>query len=114
VNAKSNLIKKAIRTPVSYKKSQAQNALVTTTEELIQLSKEAHGLSKGGIKKTRVVKEPEKQWFELIDALTSQLEEFARTAGKAGITQAEAKSAWNKVNQKCTNCHTVFRVEEQD
>ena len=73
---------------------------------------EARGMSKEGIKNAKNVEEPETQWFELMDELTSQLEQFAGTVGKAETTLAEAKTAWNLVSQKCTRCHAVFRVEE--
>jgi RNA polymerase sigma factor (sigma-70 family) len=114
VNAKSNAIKKTIRNSVAYKKAQAQKEIVTTTGVLIKLSKEARGLSKEGIKNAKDVEDAERRWFELIDALTSQLEEFAQAAGQVDTTHGAAKSAWNQVNRKCTDCHTVFRVEVED
>jgi cytochrome c556 len=111
VNSKSNAIKKATRTPVAYKK--AQKDLPTQTEELIKLSKEAKGLSKDAVKKAKNVKDPEKQWVELTDAFTKELEKFHAKVSDSKTTQAEAKSAFSPVSQSCTKCHDVFRVEEE-
>ena len=111
VNAKSNAIKKATRTKVAYAK--AQKDLPVLAEELVKLSKEAKDLSKEGVKKApKTVKEPEKQWAELCDAFTKELEKFHAKVTDSKTTFAEAKSAYSPVSQSCTKCHDVFRIEE--
>lgn len=59
------------------------------------------------------MKDGEKKWEELNDAWTKKLEEFAATIAKPETDQAKAKSAWGLVNQSCTDCHNVFRVEDE-
>jgi len=110
VNVKSNAIKKAVRTVPAYKK--AQKDLPGITEELIKLSKDAKALSKEAVKKAKGVKEPEKQWNDLSDAFAKELEKFADVIGKPATNQDAAKKAYSPVAQSCTNCHNVFRVEE--
>src|SRR5512135_3803465 len=83
VNAKSTAIKKAVRTPVAFKKAQASNDLVTNGEALLKLAKEARELAKEGIKKAKEVEDPEKKWVELMDALIAQTEKFVAEAGKS-------------------------------
>lgn len=112
VNAKSNVIKKATRSPVNFKKAQASNEIVTAADELIKLSKEAKDLAKEAAKKAKNVKEPEKQWDELADHFTKELEKFHAVAAKKGTDQAAAKKAFTAVSASCTKCHNVFRVEE--
>jgi cytochrome c556 len=114
VNAKSTAIKKAVRTPVAFKKAQASNDLVTNGEALLKLAKEARELAKEGIKKAKEVEDPEKKWVELMDALIAQTEKFVAEAGKSDTTQARAKSAYGNVSQRCTDCHNIFRVEEEE
>jgi cytochrome c556 len=111
VNSKSNAIKKAIRTPVAYKKSGKD--IPGHTEELLKLAKEAKEKGKDYAKKAKGVKEPEKRWLELSEAFSTELTKFNDTMGKSGITQAQAKKAWGLVSQSCTNCHNDFRVEEE-
>lgn len=111
VNKNSNAIKKAVRTPVAYKKSGKD--IPGHADELIKLAKEAKEKGKDYAKKAKNVKEPEKRWLELSDAFATQLEKFHATASKPGTTQAQAKSAWGLVSQTCTNCHNDFRVEEE-
>jgi len=112
VNAKSNAIKKAYRTGVSYKKAQSAGELKTNTEELIKLSKEARGLGKDPAKKAKNIKDPEKRWVELMDALTSELEKFKDVVSQPSTDQAAAKKAFTPVSQSCTNCHMDFRIDE--
>jgi cytochrome c556 len=114
VNAKSTAIKKAVRTPVAFKKAQASNDLVTNGEALLKLAKEARELAKEGIKKAKEVEDPEKKWVELMDALIAQTEKFVAVAGKSETKQKDANSEFRVVSQRCTDCHNIFRVEEED
>lgn len=112
VNAKSNAIKKAYRTPVAFKKAQAAKEITTNAEELLKLAKESKELAKDGAKKAKGVKDPEKKWVELSDVFISKAEKFVEEAGKA-TTKDQLKAAYNGVNQSCTECHTVFRTDEE-
>lgn len=110
VNTKSNAIKKAYRTAPGYKK--AQKELPALVDELVKLSKETKDLAKDAAKKAKNVKDAEKQWAELSDAFTKELEKFHTKVSDSKTTQAEAKSAYSPVSQSCTKCHDIFRVEE--
>jgi cytochrome c556 len=110
VNTKSNAIKKATRSATVYKKSQKD--LPALADELVTLSKEAKGLAKDAAKKAKNVKDAEKQWADLSDTFTKELEKFSAKISDTKTTQAEAKSAYSPVSQSCTKCHDVFRVEE--
>ncbi len=111
VGSKTNAVKKITRTAVAYKKSQKEIAPIV--EDLVKLSKETKDLAKEAAKKAKDVKEPVKKWEELTDSWTKKLEEFAKTVAKPDTDQAKAKSAWGLVNQTCTDCHNVFRVEDE-
>ncbi|WP_406693401.1 cytochrome c [Singulisphaera sp. Ch08] len=110
VNAKSNAIKKATRTKIAYAK--AQKDLPALADELIKLSKETKELAKDAVKKAKNVKDAEKQWGELSDAFTKELEKFHTKVSDSNTTQEQAKSAYSPVSQSCTKCHDIFRVEE--
>jgi cytochrome c556 len=113
VNKASLAIKKSVRTEVAYKKAQAANDLVKHSEELIKLQKEARGMGKDAGKKAKDLKEPEKKWTELMDACIAETEKFSQLVAKPATKSAEAKSAFGVVSQSCTNCHNVFRVEDE-
>jgi len=114
VNAKTTAIKKSVRTAVAYKKAQSSNEIVPNVQELIRLAKEARGLGKEAAGKAKGEPDPEKKWTELMDAFLQQSEKFAATVSAPSTTQAQAKSAFGVVSQSCTDCHNVFRVEEDD
>ncbi|SIO13609.1 Cytochrome C' [Singulisphaera sp. GP187] len=110
VNVKNGAIKKATRSKVNYAK--AQKELPALVEELVKLSKDAKELSKDAVKKAKNVKDAEKQWAELSDAFTKELEKFHVKVSDTKTNAEQAKSAYSPVSQSCTKCHDVFRVEE--
>jgi cytochrome c556 len=112
VNLKTNAIKKAVRTPVAYKKGQKD--VVSSTEELIKLAKDAKDLSKDAVKKAKGIADPDKKWAERCDAFSKELQTFHDVASKPATTQDQAKKAFSKVSTSCTDCHMVFRVEEEN
>jgi cytochrome c556 len=108
VAAKNNAISKGTRTAVAYKK--AQKELPQLAEDLIQYGKEAR-------KDTETAKKQKKsqaEWEKLMDDYLAKTEEFKSVVSKANASQAAAKSAHGVVKQTCTNCHNVFKVEEDD
>lgn len=110
INSKSNAIKKATRTEPGYKK--AKKDLPTLVEDLVKLSKETKELAKDAVKKAKNVKDAEKQWADLSDALTKELEKFHAKVNDSKAEYKDIKSAYGPVSQSCTKCHDVFRVEE--
>src|SRR5260370_21633599 len=61
-NSKSNAIKKAIRTPVGYKKSQKDAVLIKNAEALIDLGKKARDINSAAEKQ----KHPDEEWTKLM------------------------------------------------
>jgi cytochrome c556 len=111
VSKSGNAIKKAYRTDVSFKKAQASKEIAKQSAELIKLGKEAGTLAKDAVKKAKDPKATEPKWAELNAAFIKEIEKFHAAAKKATWKREEAKSAWGVVNQSCTDCHNVFRVE---
>ena len=56
--------------------------------------------------------DPQKKWDEIMDAFAKTSKNLADVAGKEGVSQKEAKSVFQTVKKTCSDCHTVFRVEE--
>ena len=53
------------------------------------------------------------KWNELMEAFASTSESLAKVAGKPSAEQEEpAKAAHTAVKKACTDCHTIFRIEE--
>lgn len=111
INKKNLAITKGVRTDPAFKK--AQKDVVASAEEIAKHSKEARELGKDYIKKAKDVPNAGEKWNELMDHFTTKAQELAKVAGKAGAKQAEVKSAHNTLKKACTDCHNVFRVEEE-
>ena len=108
VQAKHTGIIKAYRTPVAWKK--AQKDVVAAAEDMIKLAKDAKPLGGDVIKEK---KKTQKDWDEKMDAFMKEAEDFAKTAGKADLSNADAKKAYMKVSATCTNCHNDYRSDEE-
>ncbi len=109
VGSKSNAIKKAIRTPVAYKKD--RDAVVKHADELIELGKQAREMKESVEKQKKTMAE----WQKLCDDFIKKSTEFKEFAEKSGTTkndQEATKKAYASVNTSCTACHNVFRVED--
>ena len=106
VNAKSLAIKKAIRSPVAYKK--AQKDVVKNADALIDLGKKSREFTEPATKQ----KKSQDEWTRLVDDFVKKTEGFRDTVAKTGTTQDQAKKAFGAVNTSCSACHSVFRVEE--
>ena len=109
VNATSAKITKAVRTPVSFKKSQQD--VVTGATDLVDLAKKAREI-KDAVKAAKDVPDAEKQWNGLMDHFITATTELGKVAGQG--SQPEAKKANQVVKNACADCHKVFRVEDDD
>ena len=112
VNKQSNAIKKATRNLVSYRKSHKDVA--KSSKELIKLAKEAKPL-KDALAKAKNEANPQKKWDELMDSFIATSEKLSDVAGKSGADAAglaDTKKAFSAVSKSCSECHTVFRVDE--
>jgi cytochrome c556 len=111
VNAKSLAITKGVRTAVAFKK--AQKDVAAAAEDLVKLAKQAKGLGQDHVKKAKDVPNAAGKWNELMDAFANSAEHLAQVAAKPSTKQEEAKSSHTAVKKVCTDCHTVFRIEEE-
>jgi cytochrome c556 len=111
VNAKSLAITKGVRTAVAFKK--AQKDVAAAAEDLIKLAKQAKELGQDHIKKAKEVPNAGAKWNELMDSFASSSQHLAKVVGSPSAKQEEAKSAHTALKKVCTDCHTVFRIEEE-
>jgi Cytochrome C' len=110
VNKHNSVIQKGVRNKVAFTK--AQKDVEKSAKELVKLAKEAKS-EKDAAKKAKDVTNPEKRWDELIDELVKTSEELGKVAGKSSATFQDAKDAFAKVKNVCTDCHKDFRIEEK-
>ena len=108
VNAKNNAIKKATRTLPAYKK--AQKELAKYADELIELGKQSRDMKTAAEKE----KKPFAEWQKLSDDFIAKTGEFKVVVANASTTQEQAKKAYSPVALSCTNCHNVFRKEDDN
>ncbi len=109
VGSKGTAIKKAIRTPVAYKKD--REAVIKHAEDLIDLGKKAKDMKESAEKQKKEFSE----WQKLCDDFIKKSTDFKEFAEKSGTTkddQEAAKKAYATVNASCTSCHNVFRVDD--
>jgi cytochrome c556 len=100
-------ILKGVRTAPNYKKSQEDVA--SSAKELIQLGKDSKPFTDPAKKE----KQPQEKWDKLCDEFVKEAEKFSETVAKKETTQVEAKNAYKAVQKSCTDCHDVFRKEEE-
>ena len=110
VNTKNLVVTKGVRTAPAFKKSQKD--VVAAAEELSKLAKQARDM-KDAVKKAKDVPNAAAKWNELMDNFASASETLAKVAGGSSATNVQAKEAHTAVKKTCTECHNVFRVEEE-
>ena len=103
------LITKGVRSPANFKK--AQKDVEKSTKELVKLAKKAKPI-KDALAKAKDEKDPQKKWDEFMDDLVKNTEKFEKVAAKPGTTGPQAKDSFKSVAKNCTDCHAVFRVDE--
>jgi cytochrome c556 len=109
VNKSTNALKKGTRTPVAFKKSTKD--VEKQAKELHKLAKEAKPF-KDALGKAKNEADPQKKWNELMDAFIEKSEKLSDTASKETPDYDDTKKAFTAVSKTCTECHQVFRVEE--
>jgi cytochrome c556 len=110
LNKHDGIMRKGVRSKPAFAK--AQKDVETSAKELIKLAKEAKEI-KDAAKKAKEVKDPEKKWDEYIDELVKTSEELEKIAAKKNANFQDAKDAYGKVKNVCTDCHKDFRVDEE-
>jgi cytochrome c556 len=106
VNKTHNSIRSAVRTPVAYKKA-GTKAILEDAEELLNHSKQARGFTEPA----KTQKKTQKEWETLTDAMIKSTSEFIEVI-KADKGQTEARKSFTPVTKSCSDCHAVFRVDE--
>lgn len=101
--------KKGTRNPVQFKKSTKD--IAKAAKELAKLAKESKPL-KDALKKAKGEADPQKKWNELSDDFVAKSEKLSEAAGKSSPDYDDTKGAVSAVNKSCTDCHGVFRVED--
>jgi cytochrome c556 len=103
-------ITKATRNAAMFKKGQKD--VHKSATELTKLAKEAKPF-KDALKNAKNESNPQQKWDEIMDAFAKHSKELADAAAKEGTTQKQAKDLFQIVKKSCSDCHTVFRVEEE-
>ena len=103
------VITKSTRNAASFKKSQKKVA--ESAEKINELAKEAKPI-KDAVKKAKDVENADAKWDGFMDSLIKNSENLAKVANKSGVTHDQAKKAFAAVKKDCSDCHGIFRVEE--
>ncbi len=110
VSKHNGIITKGIRNVANYKKSQKD--VVKSAKELAKLAKLAKPI-KDALKKAKDEKDPAKKWTDLLDAMAKESEKFEGVVAKPETTYIQAKDAFKPVAKTCTDCHAIFKGEEE-
>jgi cytochrome c556 len=111
VQKHNTAITKGTRNVAAYKKSQKD--VEKAARDLAKLAKEAKPLRANYLKNAKSEADPVKKWDEIMDAFAKSSTELADATGKDSTTQKEAKDLFQAVKKSCSECHTVFRVEDE-
>ena len=106
INAKTKAIKNATKTLAAWKKD--GKSVVKNAEEISRLGKEARK-EKGPAEQQKKTFD---EWTKLMDDMIHSADEMAVLAAKPGATQPQAKDIYTKLTKTCSDCHAVFRVDE--
>ena len=109
VQKNKSTITKGVRNVAAYKKSQEK--VEKAAKEWVKLAKEAKPLN-DVVKSAKGEADPQKKWDDLMDLWGKESQKLADLVAKSETTQKEAKDQLNTINKTCTECHQVFRIEE--
>jgi len=109
VQKNKSTITKGVRNVAAYKKSQAD--VEKAAKEWVKLAKEAKPHNEV-VKSAKGQADPQKKWDELMDVWGKESQKLADLVAKSETTQKDAKDQLNTINKTCTECHQVFRIEE--
>ena len=106
VNKTHNSLRNAVKTPVAYKKAGTKQIL-EDAEALLKQAKESRDFTEPA----KEQKKPQKEWTDATDVMIKTTGEFIEVI-KADKGPAEAKKALVPVTKSCSDCHAIFRVDE--
>lgn len=110
VQKRNSEITKYTRNAAAFKKNQKE--LEKATADMHKLAKESKPIKEAYLKNAKNEADPAKKWDEIMDAFIKTSKELADLTAKESTTQKEAKDSFQTVKKTCSDCHTVFRVEQ--
>lgn len=108
VQVKNAAILKGVRNQVNFKKSQKD--IVAAAKDLNKYAKEAKELPPDEAKPA----EMKAKWNALMDDFIKEAGDFGDAAEKDDAQQLAIKNQYKKVQKTCTDCHKVFRPDDDD
>ena len=102
---------KLTRTPAAFKKGQKD--VEKAALDLVKLAKESKPLKDAYLKNAKNESQPEKKWDEIMGAFVKTSQDLASASAKANASQKDVKDLFQSVKKTCSDCHTVFRVEDE-
>jgi cytochrome c556 len=109
VGKQNSIAQKGTRNAVFFKKGQKDVA--ASAKELAKLGEEARPID-SALKNAKDVKDPKKKWEELMDEFIKTSKKLNVVAAKDGAAYQDAKDAFTALKKSCSDCHTVFKAEE--
>jgi cytochrome c556 len=114
VQAKNSIITKAVRSTATF--SKGQKDATAAAEALVKLGKEVRDYY-GHVSKDAIKAEPAKatkeNWEKFTDDFVKEAETFAKLMAKSDTKQPQAKNGYKAVSKSCSNCHDIFRKDEE-
>jgi hypothetical protein len=111
VQKRNSEITKATRNAATFKRSRTE--LEKAAAHMHKLAIEAKPIKDGYLKNAKNESDPSKKWDEIMDAFVKTSKDLSDLVMKDATTQKEAKDSFQSVKKTCSDCHTVFRVEEE-
>lgn len=109
VSASNNKINRLIRTKVTFTKANNGKDIAKEATTLLELTKKARD-REDSLANAKEEKEPKKKWLEFMDAQIKGIEDLT-AASEAGDFD-KAKASHTTIKNTCSECHKVFKVEE--
>ena len=110
VNKANAKIKQGVRNPANYRKKQKEVA--ENSKVMVKLAKESKPM-KNALDRAKNEPKPQEKWNSLMDAFIEKSENLSEVANKPSPDYDATKKAFSTLSKTCTDCHNVFRVEEE-
>jgi cytochrome c556 len=112
VQAKNAVITKAYRSTATFAKGQKDAS--AAADELVKLAKEAKGYYEYVSKDVKAdPKASKEKWEGFMDEFIKEAGTYAKLMAKPDTKQAQAKEGYKAVSKTCSNCHDIFRKDEE-
>lgn len=108
VNKANSAVRKNVRSEVTYKKGRED--VNKSSKELAELGKKGRDIKEVAEKHKKELKE----WQDLMDKFIQASEKLAKESGDEATPHKTVKDTFTALSKTCTDCHNVFRVDEED